>query len=104
VIEELKQRVSAKTQRLSGQGKSKKQYYQNKTFRTKNKKFCSFLRQKNINKKNAPTKEEIQDFWKEIIGKKKSKTLKKLSGSKTSAGKTAVWNGAQYMKRRSQRY
>jgi len=53
--------------------------------------------------KNVPTKEEIQDFWKEIT-EKKSNTLKKLSGSKTSAGKTPVWNGAQYMKHRSQRY
>ena len=39
-------------------------------FRTDNRKFCSFLRQKIINEKNAPTKEEIQDFWKEIIGRK----------------------------------
>jgi len=70
MIEELKQRVSAKTLRLSGQGKRQKRYCQNEMFRTDNRKFCSFLRQKIINEKNAPTKEEIQDFWKEIIGRK----------------------------------
>jgi len=70
VIEEPKQRMSAKTQRLSGQGKRQKQCYQSKMFRTDSKKFCSFLKQKNINEKSAPTKEEIQDFWKEIFGKK----------------------------------
>jgi len=70
VIEELKQRVSAQTQRLSGQGKRQKQYCQNKMFRTDCKKFYSFLGQKNIDVKYAPTKEEIEDFWKEIFEKK----------------------------------
>jgi hypothetical protein len=39
-------------------------------FRTDCKKFYSFLRQKNINVKNAPINVEIEDFWKEIYGKK----------------------------------
>jgi len=39
-------------------------------FRTYCKKFYSFLRQKNINLNNAPTNEEIEDFWREIFGKK----------------------------------
>jgi hypothetical protein len=34
------------------------------------KKFYNCLRQKNTNVKNAPTKEEIENFWKEIFGKK----------------------------------
>jgi hypothetical protein len=38
-------------------------------FRTDCKKFYSFLKQKNINVKNAPTKEETEDFWKEIFEK-----------------------------------
>jgi len=30
----------------------------------------SLLRQKNTKEKTAPTKEEIENFWKEIFGKK----------------------------------
>ena len=30
--------------------------------------------------------------------------MKKLTRSKTSANKIPVWNGAQYLKQRSQRY
>jgi uncharacterized protein YcbK (DUF882 family) len=39
VIEEIKQKVSAKTQRLSRYRKRQNQYYQNKLFRTDCKKF-----------------------------------------------------------------
>jgi len=39
-------------------------------FRTDCKKFYSLLRQKNTKEKSAPTKEEIENPWKEIFGKK----------------------------------
>jgi len=39
-------------------------------FRTDCKKVYNLLRQKNINVKNAPTKEEVENFWKEIFEKK----------------------------------
>ena len=39
-------------------------------FRTDCKKFYNLLRQKNTNVKYATTKEEIENFWKEIFGKK----------------------------------
>jgi len=45
VIEELKQKVSAKTQRLSRYRKRQNQYYQNKLFSTDCKKFINCLRQ-----------------------------------------------------------
>ena len=45
LIEELKQKVSAKTQRLSRCKKRQNQYYQNKLFRTDCKKFYNRLRQ-----------------------------------------------------------
>jgi hypothetical protein len=61
VMEELKQEVSAKTQRVSTYRKRRNQYYQNKMFRTDCKKFYSLLRQTNTNVKNAPTKEEIEN-------------------------------------------
>jgi hypothetical protein len=48
-------------------------------------------------------KKKYRTSGKEYL-KKKSNTLKKLSESKTGASRTPVWNGAQYMKRRSQRY
>jgi hypothetical protein len=38
--------------------------------RTYCKEFYKLLRQENTNEKNAPTKEEIENFWKEVFGKK----------------------------------
>ena len=72
LIEELKQKVSAKTQRLSRYRKRKNQYYQNNLFRTDCKKFYNCLRQPNPNVKNAPGKEEVENFWREMYGKKVS--------------------------------
>jgi hypothetical protein len=72
LIVELKQKVSAKRQRLSRYKKRQTQYYQNKLFRTDCKKFHSRLRQPNPNAKNAPDKEEVENFWREMYGKKVS--------------------------------
>jgi len=69
MIEELKQKVSAKTQRLSRYKKIQTQYYQNKLFRTDCKKFYNRLRQPNPNVINAPGKEEVEN-WKETYEKK----------------------------------
>jgi len=69
MIEELKQKVSAKTQRLSRYRKIQNQYYQNKLFRTDCKKFYNCLRQTYSSVKNAPDKEEVANFWREIYGK-----------------------------------
>jgi hypothetical protein len=41
-------------------------------FRKDCKKFYNSRRQKNTNVKNAPTKEEIANFWKETFGGKKA--------------------------------
>jgi len=81
VIEELKQKGSARMPRFSRYRKRQNQYYQNKMFRTYCKKFYNLLRQKNTNVQNAPTKEETENFWKEIFGKK----VQHNTGSKTSA-------------------
>jgi hypothetical protein len=70
VIEEHKQKVSAKTQRLSRYKKRQKQYYQNKIFRTDCKKFYNLLRHTNTNVKKAPRKEDIENFWRTIYGEK----------------------------------
>jgi hypothetical protein len=70
LIEELKQKDSAKTQRLSRYRKRQNQYYQNKLFRTDCKKFYKCLRQTYPNVKNAPDKEEVENFWGETYGKK----------------------------------
>ena len=71
MIEELKQTVSAKT-RLSRHRKRQNQYYQNKLFRTDCKKFYNCLRQTYPNVNNAPGKEEVENFWRKIYGKKSS--------------------------------
>jgi tetrahydromethanopterin S-methyltransferase subunit B len=70
LIEELKQKVSAKTQRLSRYKKRQNQYYQNKLFRTDGKKFYNRLRQTYPNVNNAPGREEVENFWRKIYGKK----------------------------------
>ena len=72
LIEELKQKVSAKTQRLSRYRKRQNQYYQNKLFRTDCKKFYNRLKQTYPNENNAPGKEEVENFWRKICGKKSS--------------------------------
>jgi len=46
VIEELKQKVSVNTQRLSAYRKTQHQYYQNKIFITEGKKFYNLRKQK----------------------------------------------------------
>jgi hypothetical protein len=61
-----------KTQRLSRYRKRQNQYYQNKLFRTDCKKFYNRLWHPNPNVKNAPGKEEVESFWREIYGKKVS--------------------------------
>jgi hypothetical protein len=70
VIEQFKQKVSAKTQQLSRYKKRQNQYYQNKMFRTDCKKFYNLLRHTNTNVKKAPSKKDIENFWREIYGKK----------------------------------
>jgi hypothetical protein len=73
LIEELKQKVSAKKQRLSRYRKRQNQYYQNKLFRTDCKQFYNHQQQPNPSVKNAPGKEEVENFWREIYGKKVSR-------------------------------
>jgi hypothetical protein len=70
LIEEFKQKVSAKTQRLSRHRKRQNQYYQSKLFRTDCKKLYNRLRQTYPNEINAPEKEQVENVWKQICGKK----------------------------------
>jgi hypothetical protein len=58
VIEEFKQQVSAKTQRLLRYRKRQNQYYQNKMFRTDCKLISQPSQTDNINVKNPPTKKQ----------------------------------------------
>jgi hypothetical protein len=69
LIEELKQKVSTKTQRLSRYRKRQNQYYQNKLFRTDCKKFYIRLRQTYPNVNNAPGKEEVENSGEKYMGK-----------------------------------
>jgi hypothetical protein len=70
LIEELKQKFTAQTQRLSTYKKRQNQYYQNNLFRTDSKKFYNRLRLTYPNVKNAPHKEQVENFWKLIYEKK----------------------------------
>ena len=95
LIEELKQKVSAKTQQLSRYKKRRNQYYQNKLFRTDCKKFYNRLRQTYP----IPGKEEVENFWREIYGKKVQHNGEAGWMKKTSTNKIQAWNGAQYVKK-----
>jgi hypothetical protein len=53
--------------------------------------------------KSAPIKEVIENLQKKYL-EKKCHTMKKLTGTETSANKISVWNEAQYLKWRSQKY
>jgi len=68
LIEE--QNVSEKPQQLSRYRERQNQYYQNKLFATDCKKFYNRLRQTEGNVKNAPDKEELENFWREIYENK----------------------------------
>jgi hypothetical protein len=70
LIEELKQKVAAKTQQLSRYRKRQNQYYQNKLFRTDCKNFYNQLRQTYNSVKNVPENQELENFWREIYGNK----------------------------------
>ena len=69
-LNQLIEKVSAKTQRLSRYRKRQNQYYQNKLFRTDCKKIYNRLRQTYPNVNIAPGKEEVENFWREIYGNK----------------------------------
>jgi len=101
LIEELKQKVSAKMQRLSRYKKRQTQYYQNKLFRTQCKKFYNCLRQPNPSMKNATGKEEVENFWREMYGKKVSHNVE-VCWIKDQCQQNSSTNGAQYVKKKWQ--
>ena len=68
-IEELKQKISAKTQRLARHKKRQDQYYHNKLFKTDCKKCYNRLGKIYRIVKDAPDKERIENFWREIYEK-----------------------------------
>ena len=69
LIEELKQKMSAKTQRLRRCKKRQDQYYHNKLFKTDCKEFYNRLGKTYRIVKGAPDKERIENFWREIYEK-----------------------------------
>ena len=103
LIEELKQNVSAKTQRLSRYRKRQNQYYQNKLFRTDCKIFNNRLRQTYPNVNNAPGKEEVENFRREIYGRKVQHNGE-AGWVKSSTNKLQAWNGAQYVQKTLQKH
>ena len=71
-------------------------------FKTDHKKFYNLLRQKYTNEKKAQLKKKQRTFGNKSL-EKRFNTMKKLTGSKTSATKIPVWKGDQYLTWRSQR-
>ena len=70
MIEERKQKISAKKQRLIRYNKRQHQYYHNKLFKTDGKKFYNYLGKTKPNVKYTPDKEKVENFWREIYEKK----------------------------------
>jgi len=103
LTEELKQKVSAKTQRLCRYRKRQNQYYQNKLFRTDCKLFYNRLRQIYPNVNNAPGREEVENFWRKIYGKNFN-IMERRAGYKTSTDKIQAWNEPQYVKKTLQKH
>jgi pyruvate/2-oxoacid:ferredoxin oxidoreductase beta subunit len=104
VIEELKQKVSAKTQRLSRYRKRQNQHYQNKLFRTDCKKFYVSGRHISMRKLHqTKTKRRIFGGKYKYMGKKFN-IMERHTGLKTSTNKIQSWNGAQYVKKMLQRH
>ena len=62
LTEELKQKISAKKQRLASYKKRQDQYYHNKLFKTECKKFYNRLGKTYPIVKDAPDKERIENF------------------------------------------
>ena len=69
LIEELKPKISAKTQRLAKSKKRQDEYYHNKLFKTDCKEFYNRLGKTYRIVKDAPDKERIENFWREIYEK-----------------------------------
>ena len=66
LIEELKQKMSAKTQRLRRCKKRQDQYYHNKLFKTDCKKCYNRLGRTYRIVKDAPDRDRTENFWREI--------------------------------------
>ena len=69
LIEELKHKIAAKTQRLARYKKRQDQYYHNKLFKTDCKTFYNRLGKTYCIVKDAPDRERIENFWREIYEK-----------------------------------
>ena len=64
-------KVQAKAQRLRRYAKRRKQYNQNRLFNNDRKKFYRFLCREEIKVRSPPSKEEIEQFWRGILGEEK---------------------------------
>jgi len=71
IMEILKMKIQAKAQRLRRYAKRSKQFNQNRLFSTDRKKFYRSLGNDEISVKNTPSKEEIEQFWRGILGEEK---------------------------------
>ncbi len=92
LIEELKQKISAKTQRLARYKKRQDQYYHNKFFKTDCKKFYNRLGKTYRIVKEAPDKERIRTSGGKYM-RKKLCTLERRAGLRTKTNHSLTWNG-----------
>jgi hypothetical protein len=66
LIENLKQKIQAKAQRIRRYEKRKNRYIQNKLFKENTKQFYRYLGAKTIAMKEQPHMEEVESYWKSL--------------------------------------
>jgi hypothetical protein len=66
MIENLKQKIQAKAQRIGRYERRKNQYIQNKLFKEDTKQFYRYLGAKTIAMKDQPHMEEVESYWKSL--------------------------------------
>jgi hypothetical protein len=72
LMEQLKQQIQAKAQRIRRFEKRSTQFVQNKLFKEDTKKLYRELGKKQIIVEEPPKHEEVEGFWKEILEQEKS--------------------------------
>ena len=83
--------------------KDKTSITKNKLFMTDCKKFYNRLRLTYPNVNNAPGKEEVENFWRKMYGKKVQHNGE-AGWIKTRTNKIQAWNGAQYVPKTLQKH
>ena len=88
ITESLKIKIQAKAQRLRRYEKGSKGNRQNRLFNKDRKKFCRSLVKEEIPVENPPRKEQIEQFWRGILGEEKICTSRESKMGSNNEGRS----------------